>query len=36
MEVESYAFGSFQLIPGRRLLLDDGRALPSAAARSTS
>ena len=26
MEGESYAFGSFQLIPERRLLLDNGRA----------
>ena len=28
MESESYAFGSFQLIPGQRLLLDNGRTLP--------
>ena len=28
MEAESYIFGSFQLFPGQRLLLDNGKAVP--------
>ncbi len=28
LEAESYIFGSFQLFPGQRLLLDNGKALP--------
>ena len=28
MEAETYVFGSFQLVPRRRLLLEDGRPVP--------